>query len=68
MSIVRKLLGLSFVGTLVGGLLSVAQPVTVATAEEGCKCDDSGTGKYKCNSGQTECIAGTQVCDLKCSE
>lgn len=68
MSLARKLFSLSVVGTLVGGLLAVAQPLTAATAEEGCKCDDSGAGKYKCNVGQTECVAGAQICELKCQD
>ena len=55
-------------GVLLGALLAASAPPKAAIAREdgGCKCDDGGTGSYKCNAAQTACLAGGEVCALFC--
>ncbi len=51
---------------LVGSGAAVVVPSPPLWADGGCKCDDDGFGQYKCNSAQTACIAGGQICNLTC--
>ena len=69
MSTSRWILKISLAGALTGALLAMTAPPSSASArgEEGCKCDDDGSGNYSCNAAQTACIAGNQVCDVKCA-
>lgn len=69
MSSARKLFSVSIVGAVVGGLLAAAAPLTAATAESGCKCDDdaAGSSKYQCSKDQSACNAGTEFCVIVCA-
>ena len=60
----RKLFNLGIAGALVGALLAMTTPPTPASAK--CTCNDSGIGEYVCSADQTACVAGWQVCSLKC--
>ena len=62
----RTLLWLAVRGILVGALLAFAGPQNALTAEEGCRCNDYGSGNYSCSSDQTACLSGSQVCNLYC--
>ncbi len=64
----RKLVKLLLAGSLTGALLAMTAPpqTAIARTEEGCKCDDGNPGTYKCNSAQTACIAGSELCVLVC--
>lgn len=66
----HRFFGLSIVGAVVGGILAMTAPLSSATAEPGCRCDDdgAGTGSYQCNKDQSACIAGTEACVVVCSE
>lgn len=68
MTAIRSLVGIVGRGLVVGALLGLAVPASSVNArdEEGCKCDDNGTGKYECNYEQTECRGGTQTCSVVC--
>lgn len=68
MSFARKLLQLGIVGSLAGAVLAMTSPAKPLVAEEGCKCDDDGTGKYKCNLAQNACVAGGDVCVVVCAQ
>lgn len=67
-SVRERLIRLTLLGACTGALLAITVPPTRVMAAEGagCVCNDSGTGAYQCNGGQTACIAGTQKCDLTC--
>lgn len=68
MSVARKVFGLVISGGLMGGLLAVIAPPTALSAQaiDGCKCDDGGNGRYQCNWQQTECLVGSEVCNVRC--
>lgn len=67
------LLGIS--GAALGAMLAVAAPVRTASAqgelpgggEQGCTCNDGGTGNYECAYDQKSCDAGSEACQLKCT-
>lgn len=65
---VRKLVTVTLSGLAIGATLGAAAPPKTASAF-GCKCDDSGTGGYYCNTAQTACYeGGSEKCTVTCSE
>ncbi len=68
MRFVEKTLTLGAVGLVAGVILGLVAPPRKLVADEGCKCNDSGTGSYQCNSAQTACDKGSQHCKLDCEE
>ena len=65
MTLLRTIVALCTRGVVAGGALGLMVPVKQASA--GCKCDDTGPGKYACNWAQTECVAGNEWCQVYCS-
>ncbi len=65
MTQIRKVAWVILRGFVAGGMLSVVTPPKAVVAA--CKCDDGGSGMYQCNSGQTACNPGHEVCLLICS-
>ena len=65
MTIIRNITVLCLRGVLTGSLLGLLIPIKPAFAA--CTCRDDGAGKYKCNVGQTGCLAGTDWCLVQCS-
>lgn len=70
MSAIKRVVGLVGRGLVVGALLGLFVPSSSVNArdEEGCVCNDDGTGKYQCNLAQTKCIAGSELCHVTCTE
>lgn len=66
MTFVRKFMGPSICGILVGASLAIVAPSRALA--DGCTCNDDGSGHYKCNISQTACIAGTESCATLCSD
>ena len=65
MTLTRRIFAWVIRGTMAGMLLGWIAPAKALSA--GCKCDDDGSGNYKCNAAQTKCEAGTEICDLMCT-
>lgn len=64
----RKLISLSALGIVLGGLLAVAAPAAPAAAGGGCTCINAGPpGNYACN-GDRWCVPGDGTCFVECIE
>lgn len=74
MSLTRTLCSAGIAGALLGGVLALTIPPrrlsasAAATQIPECKCDDDGSGNYKCKADQSGCIQGNQVCVATCAE
>lgn len=71
MSASLKLFSLSIVGTLVGGLIALTEPLKAASAEEACTCtlDEDTPSKYGCDAkDKSICVPGNHACEVKCPE
>ncbi|MBY0493042.1 MAG: hypothetical protein K2Y23_02390 [Cyanobacteria bacterium] len=67
MSVARTILSLAVRGAVLGALLAAVAPESrISAGEEGCKCDDSGSGGYSCSYDQTACLGGAERCRLEC--
>ncbi len=66
MSFMERTLKLGAVGLVAGVILGLAAPPSKLAAEGGCKCEDTGSGAWQCNTAETNCIVGSQKCDLDC--
>jgi len=63
----RKLARLVAPGIVLGAALAlVAPPSSLIAVEEACRCDDDGSGAYKCNAAQDKCLAGSEACVVTC--
>lgn len=68
MSLARTLLGSAIRGMLLGAFLALVAPESQMSAgDDGCKCDDAGSGSYACNAAQTACGNGVEDCILNCT-
>lgn len=68
MTLVRKVLGITMCGVLVGATMGMVAPFRALASEEGCKCDDLDKGAYRCTADQTGCEAGVEKCFVVCTE
>ncbi len=69
MNLMWRLLLVGIRGAVLGAVLAAAMgPQDALTAEEGCRCSDSGKGDYRCNDAtHSDCLAGSETCSVDCS-
>jgi hypothetical protein len=60
----RRWVWLATRGVAVGFALAAVFPTEEVRAD--CDCHDWGEGNYSCTTSQTDCVAGTEVCNVDC--